>query len=265
MATKKYQFAIYEKRDRIAYVTLNRPQVMNALHPAAHDELADIFADFRGDDELWVAILTGAGERAFSAGRDLKQLAVHGEAHATSVDSIRPGGGWAIVNRFECWKPLIAAVNGFALGGGFEMALACDIIIAAEHARFGLPEPTVGRMAGSGVHRLPRQLPLKVAMGYLLTGKHMTSQEALRWGLVNQVVPLRELLPTAERWAQEIMSCAPLSVRATKEAAMRGLSMPLDQALNHQFYQSLLMGRSEDIVEGPKAFAEKRRPVWKGR
>ena len=145
------------------------------------------------------------------------------------------------------------------------MALACDIIIAAEHARFGLPEPTVGRMAGIGVHRLPRQIPLKVAMGHLLTGKHLTAQEALRWGLVNQVVPLRELLPTAERWAQEIMACAPLSVRATKEAALRGLSMPLDQALNYQFYQGLPMGHSEDIVEGPKAFAEKRPPVWKGR
>ena len=263
---KKYEFAIYEKRGRIAYITINRPQVMNSLHPPTHDELWEIFCDFRDDDQMWVAIVTGAGERAFSAGNDLKYTASHPEQQGAAVRTLNPGGFGGITNHFECWKPLIAAVNGYALGGGLEIALACDIIVAADHARLGLPEPTVGLMAAAGgVNRLPRMIPLKVAMGHMLTGKPLTAQEALQWGLVNEVVPLKELMPTAERWAQEIMACSPLAVRATKEATMKGLSMPLDQALNYQFHQSLLMRHSEDTVEGPKAFAEKRRPVWKGR
>jgi enoyl-CoA hydratase/carnithine racemase len=161
---------------------------------------------------------------------------------------------------------MIAAVNGFALGGGFEMALSCDIIVAADHARLGLPEPRVGlaAMAG-GVHRLPRQIPMKIAMGYMLTGRHMTAQEALRLGIVNEVVPLKDLMTTAERWANEILECAPLSVRATKQAAMMGLGLPLDQALAGSYPALAQMMHSEDVKEGPKAFAEKRKPNWKGK
>ena len=257
-----YEFATYEKEGRIATVTINRPERMNALHPPANLELHDIWNDFQNDPEVWIGILTGSGERAFSAGNDLKYTAEHG------MNMVRVGesGFGGLAKRTDCWKPIIAAVNGFALGGGFEMALACDIIIAAEHARLGLPEPRVGLMAGAGgVHRLPRMMPQKIAMGYILTGRHMTAQEAHRWGIVNEVVPLADLMPTVHRWAQDILEGAPLSIRASKQAAMMGLGHPLDIALNLEYSQSTAMRRSEDIVEGPKAFAEKRKPNWKGR
>ncbi len=257
-----YQFATYEKQGRIAIVTLNRPERMNALHPPANFELHDIWNDFENDPEVWVGILTGTGDKAFSAGNDLKHTAEHGMSMVRSADT----GFGGIANRTTCWKPIIAAVNGYALGGGFEMALACDIIIAADHARLGLPEPRVGLMAGAGgVHRLPRMMPQKIAMGHILTGRHMTAQEAHRWGIVNEVVPLAELMPTVMRWANDILECAPISIRASKQAALMGLGHPLDIALNVNYTETQLMRRSEDTVEGPRAFAEKRKPVWKAR
>ena len=257
-----YQFAKYEKQGRLAIVTLNRPERMNALHPPAHFELHDIWNDFENDPEVWVGVLTGAGDKAFSAGNDLKYTAEHGLGMVRSAET----GFGGIANRTRCWKPMIAAVNGYALGGGFEMALACDIIIAADHARFGLPEPRVGLMAGAGgVHRLPRMMPQKIAMGYMLTGRHMTAQEAHRWGIVNEVVPLAALMETVQRWANDILECAPLSIRASKQAAMMGLGQPLDVALNLNYSESIKMRNSQDIVEGPRAFAEKRPPHWQGR
>jgi enoyl-CoA hydratase/carnithine racemase len=257
-----YEYTLYEKKGHVATITLNRPQVLNSIHPPAAEELSAIWDDALADDNVWVIVLTGAGEKAFSAGNDLKYTAEKGVGSVTM-----PKGGFAgFTSRMDMWKPTIAAVNGFALGGGFEMALACDLIIAAEHARLGLPEPRVGLMAGAGgVFRLPRQMPVKVAMGYMLTGKHMTAQEALRWGIVNEVVPLKDLMPTVERWVSEILECAPLSVRASKQAAMMGLDMPLAQALSHPFPLPEKMWRSEDADEGPKAFAEKRKPNWKGK
>src|SRR5205807_4297293 len=175
---------------------------MNALHHDANVELSEIFNDFKQDEDSWIAILTGAGERAFSAGNDLKATAAATARGEKRPDKMPPFGG--ITSTFECNKPLIAAVNGIALGGGFEIALACDIIIAADHARFGLPEPRVGLIAGAGgMHRLPAQVPLKLAMGMLLTGKQITAQEAYRIGLVNEVVPSPELITAAERWANE--------------------------------------------------------------
>ena len=257
-----YEYVQYEKKGRIAYVTMNLPEVMNSIHPPATAELSQVWDDFIRDDEVWIAILTGAGDKAFSAGNDLKYTAQKGLSSGP-----RPRGGFGgLTDHTDIWKPLIAAVNGYALGGGFELALACDIIIAAEHARFGLPEPRVGLMAGAGgVHRLSRQIPLKAAMGYILTGKHMTAQEAYRLGIVNEVVPLKDLMSTAEKWANEILECAPLSVRASKQAAMIGLDLPLETALARSYPIAQQMFHSEDVIEGPKAFAEKRKPQWKGR
>ena len=257
-----YEYVLYEKKDHIATITLNRPAVMNAVHPPTTAELSGIWDDAIADDDVWVVLLTGAGERAFSAGNDLKHTASKGMPTGP-----RPTGGFGgLADRTDIDKPLIAAVNGFALGGGFEMALACDIIIAADHARLGLPEPRVGLAAAAGgVHRLPRQIPLKIAMGYLLTGKHMTAQEAHALGIVNEVVPLKDLMPTAHRWAGEILECAPLSVRATKQCAMQGLGRPLAQALDDSYPALKQMFSSEDVKEGPRAFAEKRKPNWQAR
>jgi enoyl-CoA hydratase/carnithine racemase len=260
-----FRFATYEKRDRVAYVTLDRPEVMNALHLEAHLELKEIWEDFRDDPEIWVAILTGAGERAFCAGNDLKATAERTAAGTDVQGSARPPFG-RITRNFDCPKPIIAAVNGVAVGGGLELALACDIVVAADHARFGLPEPRVGLIAGAGgIHRLPQQVPIKLAMGLLLTGKLISAEHALRIGLVNEVVPLAELMPAAERWAGEILECSPLSVRLTKEAVFDGLLYSVDEALDRDADRVERLLASEDYVEGPKAFAEKRKPQWTGR
>jgi len=254
------EFVRYEKRDRIGWITINRPEVMNALHPPANEELSRVWDDFASDSDTWVAVLTGAGERAFSAGNDLKWTAQHG------VPRMPKGGFGGIVSRDDIWKPMIAAVNGVALGGGLELALACDIIIAADTARLGLPEPRVGLMAAAGgVHRLPRRVPLNVAMGMMLTGRHITAAEAARIGLVNEVVPAKELHAAVERWAREILECSPLSVQATKQAALQGLAKPVLEAMTAHYPLVQKLFTSEDVVEGPRAFAEKRKPVWKGR
>lgn len=261
-----YQYVIYEKSGHIARVTINRPEVMNALNYDTSAELSAIFDDFRQDDELWVAILTGAGDRAFSAGNDLKATAAavaRGEKLPEFNERVRFGG---ITSGFECDKPIIAAVNGIAAGGGFEMALACDLIVAAEHARFGLTEPRVGLVAGAGgVHRLPQQIPLKQAMGMLLTGKQIAAEEAYRLGLINEIAPAAELMAAAERWANDILACSPLSVRITKEAALAGLNLPVEEAMRQDRPRMQRLFASEDVIEGPRAFAEKRKPLWKGR
>ena len=256
-----YEYALFTKEDHVATITLNRPERLNAVHPPAAEELSRIWDDALADDEVWVVVLTGAGDKAFSAGNDLKYTAEHG------LPKQRIKGGFGgLTDRTDIWKPTIAAVNGFALGGGFEMALACDIIIAAEQARLGLPEPRVGLAAAAGgVHRLPRQMPLKIALGYMLTGKHMTAQEAHRWGVVNEVVPLADLPDAVKRWTSEILECAPLSVRATKQCAMLGAGLTLDEAFAQSYPALKQMMHSEDVVEGPRAFAEKRKPNWQGK
>jgi enoyl-CoA hydratase/carnithine racemase len=255
-----FEFVRYEKRDHIAVVTINRPEVMNALHPPANEELAQVWEDFAADPDCWVGILTGAGDKAFSAGNDLKWTAQHG------MPSMPKGGFGGIVARFDLTKPLIAAVNGFALGGGLEIALACDVIVAAEHATLGLPEPRVGLMAAAGgVHRLPRFIPLKIAMGMMLTGRRITAAEARAYGLVNEVVPAKDLMATVQRWAGEIIECSPLSVQATKQAALDGLGKPLREAMSASYPAVQRLFSSEDVVEGPMAFAQKRKPQWKGR
>jgi enoyl-CoA hydratase/carnithine racemase len=253
------EFSKTERDGRVLIVTINRPEVMNALHPPANHELARVFDEFVADPELWVAIVTGAG-RAFSAGNDLKYQAGGGRMSA-------PESGFAgITSRFDNPKPLIAAVNGVAMGGGFEIALACDLIIASEQALFALPEPRVGLAAlAGGIHRLPRQIGFRAAMGMLLTGRRVGAAEAKELGIANEVVPHDQLLKAARRWADEILECAPLSVRASKLAAYEGLGLPLEEAMGRRYAGVQAMYQSEDFVEGPRAFAEKRRPQWKGR
>ncbi len=256
-----YKYCTVEDEGRLRIVTLNRPEVMNALHSDAHQELDQVWDEFAARDDLWVGIVTGAGERAFSAGNDLKVTAAGKRGPA-----VRSGFG-GITSRFDLDKPLIAAVNGVAMGGGFEIALACDIIIAAENARFALPEPRVGLIAGAGgVHRLPRAIPLKLAMGMMLTGRHVPAQEGRELGFVTEVVPTGQALAGAKRWAAMILECSPLAVRATKQAAYRGLDEPsLEQALRTIYPSQKRNAESEDYIEGPRAFAEKRKPDWKNK
>jgi enoyl-CoA hydratase/carnithine racemase len=257
------EFCRAERDGRILTVTIDRPERMNALHPPANFELEQVFDDFAADPDLWVAIITGAGDRAFSAGNDLKFQAEEGG------DAIRgPKTGFAgLTSRFDNWKPVIAAVNGVSMGGGFEIALACDLIIASDNAVFALPEPRVGLAAlAGGVHRLPRQIGLKRAMGMLLTGRRVSAAEGLELGFVNEVVTQSELLSAARRWADQIVECAPLSVRGSKQAAMEGLGQAsLADAMSTHYDLLGAMMKSADFIEGPRAFAEKRKPQWQGK
>ncbi len=261
----EFEFVKYDKRDHIGYITFFRPVRMNVIHPACDVELTRVWDDFIADKAMWVAIVTGAGDKAFSAGNDLRYTAEHRGEPVSEILKQAKGGFAGITSRYDIYKPIIAAVNGFALGGGFEIALACDIIIAADHARFGLPEPRVGLMAGAGgVHRLPRQIPLKIAMGMMLTAKHITAQEAHKWGIVNEVVPLKDLIATAEKWAREIMECSPISIQASKQAAMDGLGLSMADANAKRFDLSEKLWHSKDSIEGPLAFSQKRKPNWTG-
>jgi dehydration protein DpgD len=258
----------YVKQGHTAYVTLNRPEVLNALDLQTHEELGHIWDDIEQDDQVRVAVLTGAGDRAFSVGQDLRERAQLDQqgGEPTSFGS-RGQPGWPrLTERFDFSKPVIARVNGYALGGGFELALACDIIIASVPAVFALPEAQLGLVPGAGgAFRLARQLPLKMAMGYLLTGRRISASEALRLGLVNQVVPPGELDECVAEWTEDLVRSAPLAVRAIKEAVLRSLDLTLENAFTASYEWEARRRYSQDAVEGPQAFVEKRRPVWRGR
>jgi crotonobetainyl-CoA hydratase len=241
---------------------------MNALHAPAHAELGQVFDDFAADPEQWVAIVTGAGERAFSAGNDLKVTAAGGGSTGSILPRHSSGFG-GLVSRFDLDKPLIAAVNGIAMGGGFEIALACDLILAADTAVFALPEPRVGLAAlAGGLHRLPREIGTKRALGMILTARRVGAAEGKELGFVNEVVPAAQLMERARSLAKQIMELSPMSVRASKQAVYRGLNeASIDAALKNQntYPAVAAMYKSDDLREGPKAFAEKRAPQWKGK
>lgn len=258
-------FITVETADRVTTITLDRPEVMNAINRAMHFELQDALDAFRDDPGQHVCVITGAGDRAFCAGSDLKSAKL---ADGSGADY--PSSGYAgLIRRFDLDKPVIAAVNGLALGGGFEIALACDLLIAADTASFGLPEPLVGAIAlGGGLHRLMRQIGLKHAMGIILTSRRVDAAEGLRLGFVNEVVEAGDLAAATRRWCDLILKGAPPAIRASKQTALRGLDeTSLADALDNQegYPAFAAWRRSEDLQEGLRAFAEKRAPEWTGR
>jgi E-phenylitaconyl-CoA hydratase len=260
---------LYEKKDRIAIITINRPEVMNAIDPETNEELKIAWADFREDPNVWVGILTGAGDRAFSSGADLKKM-IPSLAQLSLMERKERGenspGLGGITRNFNLWKPTIAAINGFCLAGGFEMALACDLRIAAEHATFGLVEVRRGLIpASGGTQRLPRMIPLNKAMEMILLAQQIDAQEALRLGLLNRVVPGPQVMPTAMKMAETILENGPLAARAAKEAMIRGTSLSLEEGLRLEYTLESFLLKTEDAQEGPKAFAEKRKPQFKAK
>ena len=258
-------FVKIDRKGPLWEMTFDRPKA-NAISAEASRQLSEAFVAFRDDDEARVAILTGGGEKFFSAGWDLK-AAASGEG----LDDDQGEGGFAGLT--ELWsldKPVIAAVNGYAAGGGFELALAADMIVAADHALFMLPEATLGIIAdGGGFIRLPRRIPRAIANEMLMTGRRMDAEEALHWGLVNRVVPQAELMAAARELAQQVCQCAPLSLRGTKASINAIEAMTVEDAYAHiragkvEAYNAIFT--SEDSKEGPLAFSEGRDPVWKGR
>ncbi len=252
----------YTKEGKIAIFTINHPAV-NAMNVEGLRELSEAMTDFRDDPELWVGIITGAGEKAFCAGADIKDL-------LPFMGDNLPNSPWAVpdtpMRGLEIWKPLIAAINGLALGGGLEIALICDIRIASEKARFGTPEVTLGLLPGwGGTQRLPRMIPWCKAAELLLMGKPIDAQEAYRIGLVNAVVPPEAVMSTARKWAETICQAGPLAVRATKEAMIMGSNMTLQDGLRLENALEAYLLHTEDFAEGTTAFAEKRKPIFKSK
>lgn len=251
-------FVKTETKGRILQVTLDRPRALNSLHAPACHELANVWDNFLADDELWLAIVTGSGDKAFCAGHDL-------------VDDFyapMPATGWAgLSHRNDFTKPLIAAVNGLALGGGWEIALNADIIISDPDAKYGLTEPKIGFAAlGGGARMLPKRMPYHLAMGLMLTGDTISAQEAKNHGLINEISPKDGALETAFNWAERVLTCSPMALRATKQIAQISLEPTVArqaiQLLEHQLADQL--EKSNDAAEGLSAFSQKRQPVWTG-
>ncbi|MDE4133010.1 enoyl-CoA hydratase-related protein [Phaeobacter sp. QD34_3] len=257
-----YEFITTERRGNILLVTMNRPEVYNAVNAEMHQEMSDCWDAFAADDDLWVAVLTGAGDKAFTAGNDLKATASGGNKKGL------PASGFAgLSSRFDLEKPIIAAVNGFAMGGGFETALSCDIILASENAKFALPEVKVGFFASaSGVQRLSRYIGRLAAQEMMITGRTILADEALALGCVNEVLPHDRLMDRAFELADQICSVSPSSVKATKRILnSMAVAEGLPESLNYSRVVQADLAKTEDFKEGVQAFVEKRKPNWVNR
>lgn len=250
--------------NRIATIVINNPSAMNAINPAMRAELQKLWARFKADEDIWVIIITGAGEKAFCTGNDLKSSMPPPESHAELM--LGKGQNDHLVASLDTDKPLICAVNGYAIGGGLELALACDIRIASENAQFGLSEVRIGAIPGAGgTQRLPRIVGMTAAMKMLLTGERIDAREAYRIGLINEVVPYPDLMATAHKIAKQILDNAPLAVRAVKRLVRQGQDMSLPLAMDVERYMWGLLRDTKDRIEGRVAFREKRKPRFEGR
>ncbi len=254
---------LYEKKDKVATVTLNRPEAMNAISREMARALCEAWTDFAEDPTLSVLIVTGAGDKAFCVGADLKEKELKGDVHVTSFWD---GSSKMPMRGAELYKPVIAAINGHCLGGGLELALLADIRIAADHATFGQPEIRLGIFPGMGAtQRLPRTLPYNLAAEMLLTGERFGTGKALEMGLINRVVPAMDLMAAARSVAETISAHAPLALRAVKEALLRSYDLPLDEGMRLEGLLRRIVGNTQDAQEGVRAFLEKRKPRFSGK
>ena len=257
-----YEFIKTEKKGHILVVTMNRPEVYNAVHSEMHHEMSDCWDEFAADEDLWVAVLTGAGDKAFTAGNDLKATNEGGSKKGL------PDSGFAgLSSRFDLEKPLVAAVNGFAMGGGFETALSCDIIVASENAKFALPEVKVGFFASaSGVQRLSRYIGRLAAQEMMFTGRTIDAQEALELGCCNEVVAHEKVMERAMEVAEQLCTVSPSSIKATKRILnSMAVADGLPESLQYSREVQADLAKTEDFKEGVQAFVEKRKPEWKNR
>ena len=264
----EYRYVIYETKERIGWITFNRPEALNAINQEMSGEIVTACSRAEQDESVRVVIFKGAGEKAFSSGMDLKERAQG--APVSVIDrrqvKVAPQANTPTKAVAAITKPTIAAINGYAVGGGLEIALACDLRIASEDAKLGLTEVRHGILPGAGgTQRLSRVVGVAKALEICLSGRLVDGKEAFRIGLVNEVAPREELIAAAERLAQTILKGAPVSIRYIKEAILKGVELPLEQGLRLEADLSALIGTTEDSKEGPRAFAEKREPVWKGK
>jgi len=259
---------LYEKRGHVAYITLNRPEVLNAMNLEMHQQLRQVWDDFNHDDDLWLAVLSGAGGKSFSVGQDLKELKARYDTDEpfSSLGSKGRAGWPRLTERTDIYKPIIAMVDGYAFGGGFELALACDLIVASEESIFALPEAKLGLIQGAGgIFRLTRQMPYKLAMEMLLTGRKIDAQQAADFGIVNRVVCKKNLSQVVNELVEDILRCSPAATRAIKNIACDSADKNIQDAFQAQYPAEKLRLESKDLVEGVNAFLEKREPVWSGR